>query len=156
MGWASDETKERVSAIAERVAASEGMEIVEVECGGGPRHRVVRVFIDKPGGISHGDCEVISRQLGPILDVEDLVPGSYTLEVSSPGLDRKLLRPSDYERFAGRKARVELREAVEGRHQFSGRLRGYQDGDILLETAPEVVLRFRFEDVVKARLVIEV
>src|ERR1700720_2834366 len=93
---------ERVREIAERVAASSGLEVVEVELRGGGKARMLRIVIDKPSGVTNKDCANLSRDVGPILDVEDVVPGSsYTLEVSSPGLDRKLTRPADYERFAG-------------------------------------------------------
>src|SRR6266567_6429596 len=105
----------KIEAIAERVARSEGIEIVEIELKGGGRNRFLRISIDKPEGVTHGDCELISQQVGTILDVEDVVPGAYTLEVSSPGVERKLIKPQDYERFQGRKARITLRDAVDGR-----------------------------------------
>ena len=95
---------ERAREIADRVARSEGIEIVDLDLLGGGASRVLRIFIDKPGGVTHADCELISQQVGTILDVEDVVPGEgYTLEVSSPGVERKLYRPADYEAdgFAG-------------------------------------------------------
>ena len=86
--------EERVREIAERVASSSGLEVVEVEFRGGGKSRMLRVFLDKPAGITHEDCANFSREFGTILDVEDAVPGGrYVLEVSSPGLDRKLTRP---------------------------------------------------------------
>src|SRR6266481_8846132 len=97
---------DKVREIAERVAASSGLEVVEVELRGG-KARMLRIVIDKPVGVTHEDCANLSREVGTILDVEDAVPGgSYTLEVSPPGLDRKLVRPADYERFTG--SRVKL------------------------------------------------
>jgi ribosome maturation factor RimP len=156
MSLSKIQAEQQIREIADRVAASEGMEIVDIEYrGGGNRHKLC-VYIDKPGGITHADCELISKQVGTIVDVEDLVPGSYVLEVSSPGLDRKLLKPKDYERFLGRKAKVRLRQAVDGKQSHVGRLCEYHDGAIGLETGPERVLRFRFEDVSEARLVVEV
>src|SRR3974377_1462357 len=93
---------EKVQEIAQRVADSNGLELVEVDLRGGGKARMLRIFIDKPGGVTHDDCSNFSREVGTIFDVEDAVPGgSYTLEVSSPGLDRKLLKASDYERFSG-------------------------------------------------------
>ncbi len=89
------------------------MEVVEVEVKGGGRNQFVRISIDKPEGVSHADCELISQHVGTILDVEDVVPGHYTLEVSSPGVERKLLKPADYQRFQGKKARVVLRDSGE-------------------------------------------
>jgi ribosome maturation factor RimP len=156
MSLSKIQAEQQIREIADRVAASEGMEVVDIEYrGGGNRHKLC-VYIDKPGGITHADCELISKQVGTIVDVEDLVPGSYVLEVSSPGLDRKLLKPKDYERFLGRKAKVRLRQPVDGKQSYVGRLCEYHDGAIGLETGPEQVLRFRFEDVSEARLVVEV
>src|SRR6202030_4831711 len=103
---------------------SEGLEIVEVEVkGGGGVHRLVRISIDKPEGVTHGDCELVSQQVGTILDVEDVIPGSsYTLEVSSPGIERRLLKPQDYTRFAGKKAKITLKEPIDQRRNFEGKL----------------------------------
>ncbi len=141
---------------AQRVAESEGMELVEVELhGSGPR-RVLRVYIDKPGGVSHRDCEVLSRQLSVILDVEDLVPGgSYTLEVSSPGVERKLMRPSDYERFLGRKIKLVLREPVEGRRYWEGVLAAFAEGVVTLESRRGQRLRVVLEQIERAHLKFE-
>ena len=125
---------DQIRGIAERVAAAQGLEVVEVELRGGGKARMLRVYIDKPAGVTHEDCANVSRELGTILDVEDAVPGgSYTLEVSSPGLDRKLLKPSDYERFAGSRVKLMTREPIEGSRHFEGRLHGIQDGRIRLE-----------------------
>ena len=100
----------KIEEIAQRVAQSEGLELVEVEVKGGGNARFVRISIDKPEGVTHADCELVSQQVGTILDVEDMVPGRYTLEVSSPGVERKLLKPQDYQRFQGKKAKITLRE----------------------------------------------
>ena len=123
----------KIREAAERVAGSEGVEIVDVEWKEG-RQRLLRVYIDKPEGITHGDCQRISEQLGVLLDVEDLVPGSrYTLEVSSPGLDRKLRTPAEFERFAGRRVRISLAEPVENATFYEGRLAGLEGGMVRLE-----------------------
>src|SRR5215470_294372 len=119
----------KIEEVARRVTGSEGLELVEVEVKGGGNNRLVRIAIDKPEGVTHGDCELVSQQVGTILDVEDIVPGGrYTLEVSSPGVERKLLKPQDYERFQGKKARITLREAVEGRKNWEGTLSGVAAG----------------------------
>ncbi len=119
----------KIEEIAQRVADSEGMELVEVEVKGGGAHRFVRISIDKPEGVTHGDCELISQQVGTILDVEDVVPGGrYTLEVSSPGVERKLLKPEDYRAFQGKKAKITLRDPVEGRRNWEGTLAGFENG----------------------------
>jgi len=99
----------KIEAIAERVAQSEGIEIVEVELKGGGKNRFLRISIDRPEGVTHADCELISHQVGTILDVEDVVPGAYTLEVSSPGVERKLVKYKDFERFTGKKIKVSWR-----------------------------------------------
>src|ERR1700693_967333 len=127
---------DRVREIAERVASSTGLEIVEVELRGGGKARMLRIFIDKPGGVTHEDCANLSREVGTILDVEDVVPGnSYLLEVSSPGLDRKLLRPADYERFMGNKVKLKTRAPVNGNQYFEGRLQGLNQGRVTLEVS---------------------
>jgi ribosome maturation factor RimP len=144
---------ERVTEIAERVARSEGLEIVEVQFLGAGKARVLRIYIDKPGGVSHGDCELISQQVGTILDVEDVIPGGgYHLEVSSPGVERKLTKARDFERFLGKKARVLLREPVEDRRQWEGTLTGFAGDVVTLEPAPGKTVRFALHQVEKANL----
>jgi ribosome maturation factor RimP len=146
----------KIEEIAQRVAGSEGLEIVEVEVKGGGNHRLVRIWIDKPTGVTHGDCELVSQQVGTILDVENVVPGgSYTLEVSSPGVERKLIRQRDFERFQGKKAKITLREAVAGRNHWEGTLNGFENGQIALETQPGTIVRLPFDQVRKANLKFE-
>ncbi len=147
---------EKVKEIVERVASSEGMEVVDVEWKGGGHNRILRIYIDKPAGISHGDCENVSNQVGTILDVEDVIPGSsYTLEVSSPGLDRKLVKPADYQRFVGRKAKVTLLTPIDGRSHFTGRLADFEQGQVGLDVEGDGRIRFSPQDVKVARLVVE-
>lgn len=122
--------------------------------GGGAR-RLVRISIDKPAGISHADCELVSQQVGTILDVEDVIPGHYTLEVSSPGVERKLLKPGDFERFQGKKAKVTLREPVEDQRHWEGTLAGFEEGVISLDAGSGKIVRFRYDQVVKANLKFE-
>jgi ribosome maturation factor RimP len=141
---------ERVREIAERVAASSGLEIVEIEFLGGGKARMLRVFLDKPAagliaendplagvteGVTHEDCANFSREFGTILDVEDVMPGSYTLEVSSPGLDRKLIKAADFTRFTGSRVKLSTRQPVgasNNRH-FEGRLESFKDGRLTLD-----------------------
>ncbi len=145
---------ERIREAAERVAHSEGMEVVDVEWKVG-KQRFLRVYIDKPEGISHRDCEVVSNQLSVILDVEDLVPGPrYVLEISSPGLDRKLTKPADFERFIGRLARISTAEPVEDQKFFEGRLAGYADEKVKLEVKGRVI-ELPLVAIRKANLVVE-
>lgn len=144
---------EKITAIAERAAQREGIEVWEVEVLGSGRARVVRIFIDKPGGVTHGDCELISQQVGTVLDVEDIVPGErYHLEVSSPGIERKLRKAEDFARFAGQRARVALREPRDGQKRFDALIQGVEGEDILLELKPGATERLRMSDIDKANL----
>jgi len=128
---------EKVREVAERVANSSGLEIVEIDLRGGGKARMLRIVIDKPGGVTHEDCANLSREVGTILDVEDAVPGgSYTLEVSSPGLDRKLLKAADYERFAGSRVKLMTRQPVNGNRHFEGKLESFHDGRLTLDVTP--------------------
>jgi ribosome maturation factor RimP len=125
---------EKVREIVERVARSSGLEVVEVELRGGGKARMLRLVIDKPGGVTHDDCANLSREVGTILDVEDAIPGaSYTLEVSSPGLDRKLTKASDFERFVGSRVKLTTRNPVDGGKHFEGKLESFADGKLTLD-----------------------
>src|ERR1700727_642441 len=124
--------------IAVRVATAHGIEVVDVELRGGGKARTLRITIDKPEGVTHDDCALVSRDVSTILDVEDAVSGaSYTLEVSSPGLDRKLTRPEDYQRFTGSRMKLMTRNPVNGNRHFEGRLQNFADGKLTLETIPK-------------------
>jgi ribosome maturation factor RimP len=134
---------DQVREIAARVAASSGLEVVEIEFLGGGSARMLRVFLDKPGadatsgpthGVTHEDCANFSREFGTILDVEDAVPGgSYTLEVSSPGLDRRLTKAADFTRFTGSRLKLMTREPVNNNRHFEGRLESFRDGRLTLD-----------------------
>ena len=127
--------------IAERIAASNGLEVLDVEFRGSGPARMLRVFLDKPSsadplaGVTHGDCADFSREFGTVLDVEDVVPGSYTLEVSSPGLDRKLTKAADFERFTGSRVKVTTKEPVNNNRHFEGRLESFGDGRLTLDVS---------------------
>ena len=123
---------ERVGEIAARVASSSGLEIVDVEFRGGGKSRMLRITIDRPGGVTHEDCANVSREVSTILDVEDAVSGSYLLEVSSPGLDRKLSRPAEFERYVGSLVKLTVREPINGSRHFEGRLESAHDGHITM------------------------
>lgn len=136
---------DRVREIAERVAASNGLELVDIELRGGGKARMLRVFLDKPvaalevgvaavSGVTHEDCANFSREFGTILDVEDAVPGgSYTLEVSSPGLDRKLSRAADFERFVGSRLKLTTRHPINKNQHFEGRLESFENDRLTLD-----------------------
>ena len=131
---------ERVREIAERVAVSSGLEVVEIEFLGGGKSRRLRVFLDKSSagtdplaGVTHEDCANFSREFGTILDVEDVMPGSYTLEVSSPGLDRRLIKAADFTRFTGSRLKLTTRQPVNNNRHFEGRLESFNDGRLTLD-----------------------
>ena len=146
---------ETIREMSERVATSEGLHLVDVELKGGNSNQLLRVFIDKPGGVSHADCALVSEQLSAMLDVEDIFPGRYVLEVSSPGLDRKLTRPSDYTYFVGRRARVVLKEAAGEQRVLEGRLAGFENGRVRLDLGERGVQDLDLTNIRKAQLVVE-
>jgi ribosome maturation factor RimP len=145
----------RIREIAERVAASEGIEVVDVELRGKGRGTLLRIFIDKQGGVSHRDCEIISRQLSAILDVEDPIETGYVLEVSSPGVERRLHRPDDYTRFTGKKVRLILKQPLEGRRQVVGRLEGLENGVVRVTAEGGGSLAVPCDGIERANLVFE-
>ncbi|HUO13992.1 MAG TPA: ribosome maturation factor RimP [Verrucomicrobiae bacterium] len=184
---------DRVRELAQRVAASSGLEVVEVEFLGGGKARMLRVFLDKKPpengsqtaasqtvestdssalaaqGITHEDCANFSREFGTILDVEEVMPGSYTLEVSSPGLDRRLTKAADFACFVGSRVKLMTREPVNGNRHFEGRLEKFEDGRLTLDlsvaghksrkkmgVAAGQMIEIDFANVEKANLVPEI
>ena len=156
---------DKVRQIAERVAGSSGLEVVEVEVCGAGRHRMLRVFIDRPGavpspdrsdGVTHVDCSKFSREFGTIVDVEDAVPGgSYVLEVSSPGLDRKLTKAADFERFRGQRVKLMTREPVSNNRHFEGTLESFDNGKLLLDLSAARKKKMRPKDGDSSKVEIE-
>jgi ribosome maturation factor RimP len=145
---------DRIREAAERAARSANVEIVDVEWKIG-KQRFLRVYIDKPEGVSHADCSAVSEQLSVLLDVEELVPGpGYVLEVSSPGLDRKLTKPAEFERFAGRLARISTIEPVENAKFFEGRLAGCAEGRVKIDVKGRII-ELPLAGIRKANLVVE-
>lgn len=121
---------DRTKALIQEIVTAEGLELVDVELKGGLNHRILRIYIDKPAGITHADCQRVSDQVGIELDVEGLVPGAYTLEVSSPGLTRKLSGAKDFEKSRGRVVKLQTREPIDGLRSFRGVLTEF-DGQVL-------------------------
>jgi len=146
---------ETIRQMAERVAASEGLVLVDLELKGSRVNQVLRVFIDKRQGVTHADCQLVSEQLSAMLDVEDLIPGHYVLEVSSPGLDRELRRPNEYTHFAGRRARLALRDPVGAQRVFEGRLAGFEAGRVKLDLGEQGISEFELSNITKAKLIVE-
>jgi ribosome maturation factor RimP len=148
--------EDRVREIAERVALDHGLELVHAEVAGPEGKPILRVFIDKPEGVTHGDCSEVSLHLGTILDVEDFIHSPYTLEVSSPGLERGLYKRADYERFAGRQARVKMRVAVNGQRNFRGQIVGLEGDRVVFEDKTSGRVLLPLEAIAKANLEIDV
>ena len=151
---------EKIEQIARRVGDSEGIEIVEVELKGSGRQQLLRLVIDKPAGVTHGDCEFITQQVGTILDVEDHIPGSYQLEVSSPGLERKLKLWKDWERFTGKPVKVVLKQPIEVNEKphthFDGVIASALNQDnaqiITIDLPGDKQITFPFEQIDRAHL----
>jgi ribosome maturation factor RimP len=151
-----------IRVIAERVARTRGLEVWDIQSRREAIGHVVRVFIDRPGAaatpdesVSVEDCAEVNRELSTILDVEDPLPFAYTLEVSSPGLDRPLRSDGDYKRFAGRLAKIVVSQAVDNQKAFEGRLRGVENDAVLLETSNGRIHRLPLKLITRGRLEVE-
>jgi ribosome maturation factor RimP len=147
---------DRVRAVAERVATSRGYELADVEIKRLGGSHLVRLYVDKEGGIGLDDLKSVSDEVSAILDAEDPIPTAYTLEVSSPGLDRPLKTEADYERFLGRLVRISSYELVDGRRHWTGRLASVEDGIVTVELEKEKqVARIPFSRISHGRLEVE-
>jgi ribosome maturation factor RimP len=147
---------ERVIEIAQQAAIDHGLEMVHTEVAGPEGHPVVRVFIDKPGGVTHDDCSEVSTQIGTVLDVEDFIHSAYTLEVSSPGLERGLYKPADYERFAGSAAKIKTRSAIGNQRNFRGTIVGITAAHVIIEDRASGRVEIPFDSIAKANLEVDV
>jgi len=142
--------------LSEPVLRESGYELVWVEVAGAGGNRKACFFIDKQGGLNVEDCAAANRIIGPVIEEHGVFPGSYVLEVSSPGLDRPLFKLSDYERFTGRKVRIRLREKLENRRNFTGILRGVKDQEkVLIELDEGDLAEIPLQAVYRANLVFE-
>ncbi len=146
---------ERIKEISAQVAEENNVELVHTQIVGASKSLTVRVFIDKEGGVTHDDCSSVSRKLDEILDAEDFIPGTYLLEVSSPGLERDLYSLKDFEKFAGKLAKVKTDQPVDGQKNFRGRIGGVEDDEIVFEDKTKGTVRFPYSAVVKANLEID-
>ena len=144
-----------LSELFQPVVESMGYELVGVEFSGGSSYGTLRVYIDKADGVDIDDCATISHQISGILDVEEPIQQAYDLEVSSPGLHRPLFKIEDYERFSGRKAKIKLAIAVQGRKNFKGELKGIADSKQIQIEVDSELFELPFADIIKANLVAE-
>ncbi len=149
------DTQQRLHVIAEEVARQFDTELVNIELKGEGRRKILRVTIDKETGATLSDCEEVSRQFSAILDIEDIVHGSYTLEVTSPGADRPLKTIDDFKRYGGKLVKVVMKKALKGKNRFIGRIKGVSETLIILETE-DGEMNIDFQDISKARLEIEI
>ena len=147
---------DRVRQIAEQAAIDHGLELVHAEVAGPEGRPIVRVFIDKPGGVTHDDCSAVSTQIGTVLDVEDFIHSAYTLEVSSPGLERGLYKPADYERFAGSSAKIKTRAAIGNQRNFRGAIIGVANDKVIFEDQTSGRVEIPFGTIAKANLEVDV
>ena len=141
-----------VKKLAEPLCHAEGMELVFIEFQAEPGGRILRIYIDQPGGVTLDDCVAISRQLGDLLDVSLETDEPYNLEVSSPGANRPLGKLADYERFKGQEAKIQISEPLDGQKNFKGTLMGAEDRVITILTNDKTVA-IRFDTITKARLI---
>jgi ribosome maturation factor RimP len=154
MGSGSRMHLDRIRAAAEDAAAAEAVEVVDVELHPGAP-RLLRVYLDKPGGIAHADCERVSRRLSATLDAGDLVPGAqgYVLEVSSPGLDRKLVKRDDFLRFSGSRVKITTRQPLGNRRNFTGVLEGLEQDSVRLRLEADQIVEIATDNIERANLV---
>jgi ribosome maturation factor RimP len=147
---------ERVQAIAQEASNDLGLELVHTEVAGPENRPIVRIFIDKPGGVTHDDCSNVSFQVGTVLDIEDFIHSAYTLEVSSPGLERGLYKRADYERFTGSFAKLKTGQPLNGQRNFRGRLLGVDGNNVLFDDRTSGQVSLPFESIVKGHLEVNV
>jgi ribosome maturation factor RimP len=150
-----DSTAERIDKIAIKAATDNGVEFVQSEIVGSKRNMTVRIYIDKPAGVTLEDCSTVSRAIEEVIDADDFIPTPYVLEVSSPGLERPLLSVKDFEKFAGKKAKVKTSEAIDGQTNFNGRIASVEDSDILFEDKTNGAVRIPFDTIAKANLKVD-
>ena len=148
----SEVVVERVKSIALPLLQELGLDLVEVEFRREAGGWILRLYLDKRGGLSLGDCQRVSEELGDLLDIEDLIDHPYSLEVSSPGLNRPLSREADFLRFVGQRARVSTFQAIAGQRRFLGTLKGYEGGWVMLEREDGTVVLIPHSLISKAHL----
>lgn len=146
---------ERTKTLIHNLVSAEGLELVDIEFKGSLNNRILRIFIDKPQGVTHEDCQRVSDQVGTELDVEDLIEGGYTLEVSSPGLTRRLVRKEDFRRFCGRLVKLQTSQFVEGSKHFRGTLVAFDGDAVTIDLKDERRIQVPYDWISKANLDID-
>jgi ribosome maturation factor RimP len=143
---------EKIKAIAESAANEENIELVHIEMIGGAKNPTLRIFIDKPDGVTLDDCSNISRKMSAVLDADDFIPTAYTLEVSSPGLERELYSLKDFEKYAGNLAKVKTKHPINGQKNFRGRITEVKGEEIVFEDITNGAVQFPYNTIAKANL----
>ncbi len=147
---------EKLTGIAQKVADKNNLELVRAEAIGADQNPTVRIFIDKPDGISHEDCAIFSREIGEILDDDDFISSSYILEVSSPGLERELYCLKDFTKFSGSLAKIRTKKPIAGQRNFRGRIRAVDNEEVIFDDKTCGEIRFSYDLVAKANLEIDI
>ena len=147
--------EEKVRALAEPLLADKGMELVDLAFVTEHGRHVLRIFIDKPGGVNVDDCGEFSKEFSTILDVDDPIPQRYMLEVSSPGLDRPLVKEADFKRFVGKKAKIKAKEAIDGRRNFKAVIDNVVEGKVFVTDFDGKKFEIALSNIERARLEIE-
>ena len=151
----TDAIAERVGSIAASAAEENGVEFVHAEIAGSKRNMTVRIYIDKPGGVTIEDCSAVSRAIEDVMDAEDFIPAAYVLEVSSPGLERGLFNLADFQKFSGKKAKVKTGDPIEGQSNFNGRIMSVEDEEIVFDDRTSGTVRIPFKSVERANLKVD-
>ena len=146
---------EKVNEIAEKAATKNHLELVRAEVVGSAKEPIVRIYIDKPEGITHDDCSKVSHEVGAVLDTQDFISQEYTLEVSSPGLERELYSLKDFEKFTGSLAKVRTKYAIDKQRNFRGKIKAVENDEIVFDDKTNGEVRFPYEAVAKANLEID-
>ncbi len=146
---------ERVRGIAERAADARDIELVHIDIAGTKRDAVVRIYIDKEGGVTLEDCSAVSRDVEAVLDEEDFIPSRYVLEVSSPGIERELYSLGDFQKFSGQLVKLKTNEILDGQRTFVGELVGVDGDRITIDEKTKGVITFDYKDIEKANLKID-
>jgi ribosome maturation factor RimP len=152
---ARDPIADRIDKIAVKAAADNGVEFVHSEIVGSKRNMTVRIYIDKPQGVTLEDCSIVSRAIEDVIDADDFIPTPYVLEVSSPGLERPLFSVQDFEKFTGRKAKVKTSETIDGQANFTGKIAFVEGSEIVIEDKTNGTVRIPFDKVAKANLKVD-
>jgi ribosome maturation factor RimP len=146
---------DRIDNIATKAAGDNGVEFIHSEIVGSKRNMTVRIYIDKPEGVTIEDCSVVSRAIEAVMDEDDFIPSAYVLEVSSPGLERPLFNIGDFEKFTGRKAKVTTVEPLDGQANFTGRITSVEGTEIVFDDKTSGPVRIPFEKIAKANLKVD-